>query len=672
MRIPLALLPIAVALAATAYAQQASTQDAQAKPAAPEAQAAAAPASAGNLVSPTENWINGSIDFGYLITSVHGNDQQYRSVVDQRDGPRVLGVDFTLFDESKDFFDRFHGQAYGWGGDPYNAAHVDVSRHDFYDFNFDYRNNAYFNAVPSFANPAAPSGINEQSFDMHRRTMSISLALAPDRHITPYLAFDHNSGYGHGVDTWVDGPSDEFAVPTLLRDATNHYRGGVRFKFNRFHVTLEQGGTTYKDDSQAFDSQKLPGDNTTPILGQQLTLTSLAQSYGIRGTSVYTKALVTANPAPWIDLYGQFLFSEPKTDVHYADIAQGNLVLLSTLLFYGGQYTLGTGAANQPHTTGNVGFELRPFRRLRIIESYMTDRYHDAASPLVAEQIFLTLTPTATAGPNLLSSLNYSQVVNYNQQQVDVLYDIGRRLTLRGGFRYVWGDAQVLAGVLSQTGPLSTGQLNRNIGLAGLTYRALDKLSVSLDYEGSSSDNIYFRTSLNDYHRAQARARYQLNNALTVQADFRVLNNQNPAPDIRYDFQSRDNSLSLYWTPAGGKHISLMGEYDRSTVSSNISYLDLPFLTSAVSAYRDNAHTATSALDLVLPHATKLTLGGSLFISSGSRPTRYYQPMGRLSVPLQRHVAWNTEWTWYGYGESFYLYEGFRAHVFKTGLKLMR
>ena len=35
---------------------------------------------------------------------------------------------------------------------------------------------------------------------------------------------------------------------------------------------------------------------------------------------------------------------------------------------------LGTGAANQPHTSGNFGFELRPFRRLRIIESWMTAR----------------------------------------------------------------------------------------------------------------------------------------------------------------------------------------------------------------------------------------------------------------------------------------------------------
>ena len=40
----------------------------------------------------------------------------------------------------------------------------------------------------------------------------------------------------------------------------------------------------------------------------------------------------------------------------------------------------------------------------------------------------------------------------------------------------------------------------------------------------------------------------------------------------------------------------------------------------------------------------KLTFGGSLFVSSGSRPTRYYEPLARLSVPMGNHVSWNTEW----------------------------
>src|SRR6185436_11568143 len=117
-----------------------------------------------------------------------------------------------------------------------------------------------------------------------------------------------------------------------------------------------------------------------------------------------------------------------------------------------------------PHNAANAGFELRPFRRLRVIESWMTDRYHDAASPFVATQL---LSPNQTQ----VTALNYKQIVNYNQQQVDVLFDLTSKLTLRGGYRYVWGDATVLAGSLSQTGNLVSGELHRNVGLAGLSWR---------------------------------------------------------------------------------------------------------------------------------------------------------------------------------------------------------
>jgi len=342
-------------------------------------------------------------------------------------------------------------------------------------------------------------------------------------------------------------------------------------------------------------------------------------------------------------------------------------------LFYSTQTGLATGAAKQPHVSGNAGFELRPLKRLRIVESWMTDRYHDAAFGLFTQ----VLQPVGTS--NLVSNstpLPNEQVVNFNQQQLDAMYDLTSKLTLRGGWRYVWGDATVLAGPLSQTGNFVSGQLKRQIGLAGLTFRPWQKLSVNLDYEGSSSDNVYFRTSLNDYHKARARARYQATGSLSFQANFMVLNNQNPAPDIHYDFQSRDSSLSVYWTPNGGKRFTFTGEYDRYTLRSDIGYLDPSTLSSAVSNYHENAHIASSAVDVALPEyggmTPKLTFGGSLFVSSLSRPTRFYEPMAKLTLPLRKNISFYTEWQWYGMGEPFYLYEGFRTHAFITGVRLTR
>ena len=669
MRILLAFLVMVPVWAQAPAADPAQT------PAPPASETAKAPAPAAASAQPaaespvpsTEPWFTGTLDMGFRwLTGPQGSVATYRSIVDLDQGPRLFGLDFTIKDPKRRLFDRVDARGYAWG-DPYNTAHVEVQKSSIYDFNFDYRNIWYFNALPSFANPLAPNGIDEQSFDVRRHMLDASLDLRPGKRIIPYLAFSHSSEFGHGIATWLQDAANEYAVPVLPREGTNNYRGGVRFEYNKFHVTLEEGGTTFKDDEQASANYFNPGDRGTPFLGQNLALTNLRQIYGIRGDSTYSRGLFTATPTSWLSLSGQFMFSQPKIDVNYSDFATGNLVLSSSLLFYTSQTGMATGAAKQPHVSGNAGFELRPLKRLRIVESWMTDRYHDAAFGLFTQ--VLKPASISTAMPN-------EQAVNFNQQQMDAMYDLTSKLTLRGGWRYVWGDATVLAGSLSQSGNFASGQLKRQIGLAGVTFRPLQKVSMSVDYEASSSDNIYFRTSLNDYHKARGQVRYQATGSLSLQGNFTVLNNQNPSPDIKYDFQSRDTAVALYWTPNGGKRVTFTGQYDRYTLRSDIGYRDLPFLTSAVSTYHENAHIASSSTDVALPGYAgmmpKLTFGGSLFVSSLSRPTRFYEPMGRLTLPVQKNISLYAEWRWYGMGEPFYLYEGFRTHAFITGVRITK
>jgi hypothetical protein len=65
-------------------------------------------------------------------------------------------------------------------------------------------------------------------------------------------------------------------------------------------------------------------------------------------------------------------------------------------------------------------------------------------------------------------------------------------------------------------------------------------------------------------------------------------------------------------------------------------------------------------------------VGGSLFRSSGSRPTEYYQPLLRAAVPVHRNVQGIAEWRYYGLAETFYKYEGFNTHLFTIGLRILR
>src|SRR5450432_4017888 len=108
-----------------------------------------------------EDWLQGSVDVGYRWQpGVGGSMETYRSVVNLGSGPKLLGTEFTILDPKKRLFDRVDVRAYDWGGDPYSTLHVDAVKKKLYDFRADYRNIAYFNDLPSFADPLLARGIS--------------------------------------------------------------------------------------------------------------------------------------------------------------------------------------------------------------------------------------------------------------------------------------------------------------------------------------------------------------------------------------------------------------------------------------------------------------------------------------------------------------------------------
>jgi hypothetical protein len=111
-------------------------------------------------------------------------------------------------------------------------------------------------------------------------------------------------------------------------------------------------------------------------------------------------------------------------------------------------------------------------------------------------------------------------------------------------------------------------------------------------------------------------------------------------------------------------------------VNSNILYLDPATLGTALSTYLENGNTATALIDLAPKafgnFAPRFSFGGSLFTSAGSRPTDYYQPTARLSIPLAKGVLWNSEWRWYSMSERLYAFEDFRSNQLMLSLKYTR
>src|SRR5579871_1114261 len=163
--------------AAPAQAAPAAAQ-APATPAKPDqTPASASPSAPAEPAKPAgEGWLTGSFEVGYrVIPNVNGSVNTYLSVVGLGEGPRLFGADFTIRDPKQRLFDRADVHVTDFGGDPYSTFRVDVEKNRIYRFVADYRNIAYFNFLPSYADPLLTRGVmlNENSFQTHLRTADV-------------------------------------------------------------------------------------------------------------------------------------------------------------------------------------------------------------------------------------------------------------------------------------------------------------------------------------------------------------------------------------------------------------------------------------------------------------------------------------------------------------------
>ena len=219
-------------------------------------------------------------------------------------------------------------QGNNWGGDPYNTARLDARKEGVYRFSADYRNQAYFNFLPSFANPLVDRGVllNERSFDIHRRFANVELELRPGKRIVPFLTYSHDAGYGRGITTFVSN-SNEY--PGAERSPRQHEpvqrRAASRTEPVPHHPRA--GRNDFQRRSAGLHDRAEPGQPDDSFLWRTAFSRDPAASLWRARRQHLQQGYLTANPVSWLDVYGQFLYSQPRTDVSYSQLNTGNFAL---------------------------------------------------------------------------------------------------------------------------------------------------------------------------------------------------------------------------------------------------------------------------------------------------------------------------------------------------------
>jgi hypothetical protein len=591
-------------------------------------------------------------DVGYrVLPLLKGNFNTYRSLVNLGEGPRLLNAN-VIYDGKTRFVVSGSGL-----GDPFHTAKVSAFREGLYEATFTSRAFLYYNYLPSFGNALLDRGVllPQRAYDINRNWMEADLRLRPGKALQPYFNFARDRGYGTGITNWVAN-GNEYPLFNDTRDATNRFRGGVRYQKERYHFSIEQGGTQYDEDQLSTLRQRSLGTRLTPAFDRTLFLNDGDQLYSVTGNSMFTSASGSGSVGEWLGVTGQFLYVNPEIDARLTQKGTGNFLVPGTSAFLLTQSEALAGQASMPRSSGIYTVTLSPVRRLRVLHSLWTDRYHTAGALAISDLI----TPARNA--SFTDRLEF----NYTREQTEALVDVTSKVTLRGGHRYTWGDAKFrnpLVTLPSSTDP----RMSMHSLLAGAMVRDLKGLWLNADFERGDASRVYFRTSLNDFSKGTLRARYKLTQGLQMTWNTLVLDNQNPL--VSLDFRHMQNGASLLWTPKGDR-ATVIADYTHSVLKSTIPYLNPSGLQTELSRYRDYAHTGTLLVDVKAKKGIRLNAGGSFVQTSGSRPSRFPQPEVRLFVPVHKTTSFFGEWRYWAYGQPFYRYETFRAHQLTFGLRI--
>src|SRR6516225_9671081 len=146
------------------------------------------------------------------------------------EGPKLFGADFLLRSPKRRLYDRIGVRVSSIGGEPYSSVQINARRERTYETIFNYRNIAYYNFLPSFADPLASTTgnfLDEQSRDLFLRNSSFLVNMLPGRHFIPFFGYDRSSVSGSGIVNIVE-TSNEYPVLTGVSDHLNNFRGGLR------------------------------------------------------------------------------------------------------------------------------------------------------------------------------------------------------------------------------------------------------------------------------------------------------------------------------------------------------------------------------------------------------------------------------------------------------------
>jgi hypothetical protein len=499
-----------------------------------------------------------SLDFGYQWLSIDGNEDLYRSQVNQDDGFVVRDFHLSNLRAPGDVtgWDRLVIDAAGLGASPYGYLRAEMSRARDYSLRLSYTRAEHFSALPALANPFIDDGIypGQHTFDRTSDEIDLNLELLPGRAVTPIVGYRYYQLDGPGSTTFAVG-QDEFQLNENYEYTVQELRAGLAFNLGRFTAAVLQGWREIEATQQlALAPGAEDGNNANPVLGQDITMSSYSRTSTTNGTSPMTHVYLSGLIGKGLRVYGTYARADQESRYEEAESLSGDLASFKISRFFSGRDEVAAAKAQADDWRGQLRVEAALGSNFDLVLGY--DERHRALDGTALVESLYTGVSTfgGFAAPDVSRILDADTLGDRQEEQLSarLIARVGRPLTVWAEWAsadqdiLVEPDASEIVIAGNQGGSFERS-LDRLAAGATLKFGHFD---LGVDWLSDEADTVVMRTDYLDRERVRGRIGFTMFKWLRLSGTIANISAETAIPGIDSDTETDQLSVDLDVTPS--------------------------------------------------------------------------------------------------------------------------
>jgi hypothetical protein len=485
------------------------------------------------------------LELGYRFVDVEGNEDMYRSQINEREGFLLRSLTFSTGTVGVSFLDFLRVDAADLGIGPAGRFRLEAGKSDMYRLRIDYRRMEFFSKLPAFANPLLDSGIvpGQHTYDRDRYLLDAEVEILPNGAITPIVGYTFNRYEGPARTTYHVG-TDEFRLASDLEDTEQEGRVGFGFRAGDFTGRIVQGWRQFKESERlTLAPGEGQGNNIPPILGIPESLTEFDRDSHVKTNVPVTTAFVTGRFARRIKIAAGYVRANSETQASETEDLTGNLVSFEINRFFQGLSEPISSRARNEQWRGHGRVEVEIADGMEISAGYV-QRHRELDGFALISSLFLdTLTFSGQDPRDLERLIEANTALEKTEKIFDASFD-ARSLgpfALRVGYDETDQDVRVTPDPAEIVVPGGQGgDFERRIrAFSGSANFRSGNLTLGADYRHDSADDAIVRIDFTERDRYRLRAAWSFADRIRLTANGEQVDVSNDDPGIGFDGRIR-------------------------------------------------------------------------------------------------------------------------------------